>query len=313
MIFLEMSGRAGNQMFRYAFARWLQVQGGMQDMELVIDFSPVLQEKKGEEMPGWEDSLAHFYTIPYRYYEKPGRIWKNETTLTEKAVLSFIRLVDHFLGDRPLKRISWRRHFLPWQNRHGIYQMFVGYDHPYKWAEKKRKLVSGPFECARYCEEIKDILWKEFVPRYPVADKNLELMKRIQETDSVCISVRRGNYLKYPALDVCSKEYFERAALKMQELVQDPVFFVFSDDISWTKENLKLPGEVFYEDGNDPVWEKLRLMYSCRHFIIANSTFSWWVQFLGKDPGKKVIAPDHWYNGEYQPPLYEEGWILSET
>lgn len=313
MIYVEMNGRLGNQMFRYAFARMIQLQGGM-DEPLCFDFKNIFAEEKKGEMPGWEDSLRHFQTVPYTYYEKEGKLIWNETSLWEKAVLGIEMLGDRMFvrGRGANERLKWRRHFLKWQNRRGLYLLFVGYDYPFTWV-KKRKIAAAPFECARYCEEIRETLQKEFTPRYPVLEKNREMMHRIENTNSVCITIRRGNYLQYKALDVCTVGYFERAAEKMKELVEDPVFFIFSDDVEWAKEHLAIDGEVHYESGDDPVWEKLRLMYSCSHFIISNSTFSWWAQFLGKDPQKKVIAPDHWFNGEYQPPLYEDGWILMEV
>lgn len=49
MIYVEMNGRLGNQMFRYSFARWLQVKGNHTDEKLVLDFSNILKEKKRED------------------------------------------------------------------------------------------------------------------------------------------------------------------------------------------------------------------------------------------------------------------------
>lgn len=313
MIYVKMSGRLGNQMFRYAFSRWLQIKGEEPAEALVLDFSNIEKERAKQEMEGWEDSLSHFQVAPYQYYPLGKNLLWEQIGWYEKIVLGFIMAGDRLVGRKgTISRLRWRKKFLPWLNKQGLYLLFTGYDYPFSWV-KGDKILQGTFECARYCEEIRDTLLEEFVPRYPVREKNKELMEKILNTNSVCITVRRGNYQLYSMLDVCTAQYFERAAERIKKLVKDPVFFVFSDEVDWVKENVKIDGEVYYETGDDPVWEKLRLMYSCRHFIIANSTFSWWAQFLGKAEDKVVIAPSRWFNGEYQPPLYEKDWYLEEV
>lgn len=58
-----------------------------------------------------------------------------------------------------------------------------------------------------------------------------------------------------------------------------------------------------------PVYETLRLMYSCKHFIISNSTFSWWGQYLSRNDHKIVISPSKWNNDDFDTPLLEDEWI----
>lgn len=161
-------------------------------------------------------------------------------------------------------------------------------------------ILNGKFEVPEYFEKIRDIFVKEFTPKYPEREQNKELYDIIRSTNSVCISIRRGDFVtnKDIANDfcVCDKTYFERAMAKAKELIPNPTFIFFSDDIQWAKENIPVDVPAYYEKGNDPIWEKLRLMYSCKHFIISNSTFSWWVQYLGRDPHKIVISPDRWWN-----------------
>ena len=85
---------------------------------------------------------------------------------------------------------------------------------------------------------------------------------------------------------------------------------MFSDDIEWVKNNIYTGCVTYYEDGTDPVWEKLRLMSACKHFVVSNSTFSWWTQYLSKSENKIVISPSRWFNNDYESPLIAKDWIL---
>ncbi len=111
---------------------------------------------------------------------------------------------------------------------------------------------------------------------------------------------------------ICPPEYYQQAIKYIQTQVNDPHFFVFSDDIGWVKSHLKIPDPVNYVSNNDiSSQEELLLMSSCKHNIIANSSFSWWGAWLNQYPEKIVIAPKKWFNLETidTRDLIPETWI----
>ena len=112
-------------------------------------------------------------------------------------------------------------------------------------------------------------------------------------------------------------EYYLNAISTIKERLGDPTFFVFSDDIPFVKEYLPQNLAMVFVDHNDDfsAHEDLRLMSSCHHHIIANSTFSWWGAWLNPRTDKMVIAPKHWYNTEdsYYPDLLPQTWLLADV
>jgi len=81
--------------------------------------------------------------------------------------------------------------------------------------------------------------------------------------------------------------------------VSNPTLFVFADNPAWVRANVRLPFPMEIVDVNDGDngHEDLRLMASCRHFIIPNSTLSWWGAWLARYEKKHVVAPANWFSG----------------
>ena len=72
---------------------------------------------------------------------------------------------------------------------------------------------------------------------------------------------------------------------------------MFSDDIAWVKENVGINGTaIFVSDPTINDTSELALMSTCKHNIIANSSFSWWGAWLNQNEKKIVIAPEKWMN-----------------
>ncbi len=99
---------------------------------------------------------------------------------------------------------------------------------------------------------------------------------------------------------ICTPDYYREAIRRVREKVENPVFFVFSDDPDYAREMLGDLGEAVYVTHNTGAesYRDMQLMSRCRHHIIANSTFSWWGAWLDPWPGKTVCAPARWLQGD---------------
>jgi len=137
----------------------------------------------------------------------------------------------------------------------------------------------------------------------PPTSRAAELGARLAGRPVVAIHVRRGDYLEPSGpqrrLFPCSSDYYRRAFAEMARRVPDAGYAIFSDDPAWAAENIRPPGPVVLPAGDPPRTDRedFYLLTRCRHFIIANSTFSWWGAWLGRDGEGTVIAPREWFRG----------------
>lgn len=313
MIYLEIAGRLGNQMFRYAFARKLQKE--LQEKDLIINFHRVDRE----EGTGWEDSLTLFHTQYIADHEGKSVLKCKQMSIRQKMIYLFYRITSFLIRKVTKDEKKFQLRYQKWLSKNGLYWLELGY-YPYQYTKNKSSFyyVYGCFECAKYFDDIRLELLEEFTPKKPEGNKNKALYEKIRNTESVCMSIRRGDFVSDPKFQkkyqVCTPEYYYEAVKKMKEKLPNMNLFIFSDEIEWAKENLNFGDiPVFYEDGTDSVDEKLRLMYSCKHFILSNSTFSWWAQYLSRNENKVVISPSRWYADGKQSDLIEENWLKIEV
>lgn len=162
--------------------------------------------------------------------------------------------------------------------------------------------LEGYWQSYKYFAPYEAQLRNELSFKNPPSEENLDLANKMTGGSSVSIHVRRGDYVSHRATSQIhgskSAAYYTKAIQYLQNEVEAPHFYVFSDDLEWAKNNLGLQGAVTYVSHNTgkSSFEDLRLMSLCRHNIIANSSFSWWGAWLNENQDKMVIYPRKWFN-----------------
>ncbi len=178
--------------------------------------------------------------------------------------------------------------------------------------------IKGYWQSEKYFINIRGILLKEFSPKNPLSDFSQSILENIKKSSpSISLHIRRGDYLlekNQKIHGVCGLDYYESAILEFENQYKNSTFFVFSDDIQWAKDNLKINSNIIWVDGNDSSrnFEDIYLMSYCNHNIIANSSFSWWGAWLNDHKDKKIIAPKAWfYSNQFNVnDLCCQDWVL---
>lgn len=174
-------------------------------------------------------------------------------------------------------------------------------------------LFAGFYQNPQFVEKIECLLRKKIKKDQMLGPFNDELIKLIDGRISVSLHIRRGDYINISKYDVFNGlTYYENAIKLFYPYRNKLIFIVFSNDMDWVKDNLKLPDDVIYVDwnANEDSFKDMILMSKCTHNIIANSSFSWWGAWLNDNPEKIVIAPEFWFKGLHSCNVVPSNWKL---
>lgn len=287
---VSIYGGLGNQMFQYALCVALNHRG----KKTRISFSDFL------------------YYYPH-YGFNLGRAFKIKLPFP-------LNLLNFFLLNCELMyknkfAVYFLRRFITWYHRNlfTTYREKKEFEYDGNVFHQQSSFLVGIWQVESYFKDIKDIINQEFIFKTPKDKKNRELMEKIVNCNSVSIHIRRGDYLSinYERLAIIKDAiYYKNALDYLEKELKDPHFFIFSDDIQWANENLKL-SNCTYVDSNKGKnsYIDMYLMSLCKHNIIANSTFSWWGAWLNKNLDKIVIMPRRWINKDTSPGIFPDEWV----
>ena len=126
---------------------------------------------------------------------------------------------------------------------------------------------------------------------------------------NTCNEINQGLYG-----GICTEMYYAKAITYICNKIDQPSFFVFSNEIDWVKNNVDIPNPTYidFNNGADS-WQDMFLMSQCKHNIIANSSFSWWGAWLNSGQEKLVIAPKKWFNNHEINDIVCESWIKIDS
>lgn len=291
MIKVILQGGLGNQMFEYAAAYALARRN---NVPFALDMS-------------YMDVFGHKSWC--RPYELSVFALHNSCTFTHM----------HYLAVRFLPRLR------TWCRKRGIATL-GRYVFELECLDKAPKcnslILFDYFANAHLFEQYREELLRAFTFAEKPNKANATMLKEIDETDSVAVHIRRGDYLNNANANVFyhpTVEWYRQVMKKMEAQVKAPHYYFFSDDIAWVKEQFADVQNATFVDCNHgkEAYNDMRLMRACKHNIIANSTFSWWAAWLNTNPQKIVIAPKRYYindagNQKYLSRMIPSGWITME-
>lgn len=274
MIIVKLSGGIGNQMFQYAAGRQLAHRN---NALLKLDITHY-------------DRLVLPDGLPYRSFDLS--IFDLELHIATKKEIALFKNVPSPFYKRVLKKIknTWIAHQEIIEPHFNFFPGLLNL--------KGNIYLDGYWQSEKYFKNCEGVIRKDFKIKTTLEKEGFELLEKIRNTNAVCLNVRRQEFAsnRY-ANQFVGEEYIRNAIEQINQKVSSPHFFIFSDELSWCKQNLKLKEEhTFVEEKiyGDKFRDCLYLMTNCKHFIIPNSTFGWWGAWLGNNPDKIVIAPQKW-------------------
>lgn len=278
MVISHILGGIGNQMFQYAAGRALSQKTSQ--LHLV--------------------DLSGFSTYKLHNGYELNRVFNVDV---ESADTKKINQLLGWKSNKFAMKVLRRRQFSWLRGEEFVVEPSLDY-WPGLWDRKNNSYLFGYWQSELYFQKFEGIIRQDFSFRQPLIGKNLVLANEIENTSSISLHVRRGDYISDSAtrsiMDVCSIDYYRKAIKYIVEQVEAPVFFIFSDDIAWVKKELdiKFPCTFVEHNRTEESYIDMQLMSLCRHNIIANSSFSWWGAWLNSNSQKIVVAPKRWFRRE---------------
>lgn len=278
-----LRGGTGNQMFQYAAAKSLAKRLGA---SLILD-TTILRDRT----PRPQITLRSFDLGLFTLTAPESSLSK----AAEKLPVPLLWVGMDILGAKMRQKMGWEQEIREQEEYAFDPSLFETMaEHVRMW---------GYWQHPGYLRGIEEELRRDFSFKDELTGIAKERADEIQAEKhrAVALSVRKGDYVAFANVQKdmqnLGSSYYDTAIHTIQERIEHPLWFVFSDDIPWCKEHLPLGENVRWigeeYKGNNNYGAKLNLLTRFDHAILANSTFAWWGAWLA-NPRGIVLMPKHW-------------------
>lgn len=275
MIVAKLQGGHSNQLFQYAIARRLAIE---HQTTVGLDIS-------------WFKEVPQVDSV--REYELG--CYPLKATIVDPKKLSIVDPRQPMSRkDRFLKKVgASKKIWMHYEQGQGFHDNFL--------TLANNTMLVGFWQTEKYFSDIRDILLKELEPTTPLSKKNKEYLKDIESHTSISVHIRRGDYVTNKDANafhgVLPLSYYKKGIdyIIKNSGRKNVKIFVFSNDLPWCKKNIKFNAPTEFVEGNEHGSDDMRLMKHCQHFVMANSSFSWWGAWLATNKNKIVVTPKRWF------------------
>lgn len=277
MIIIKLQGGLGNQMFQYAFGRCLTLKN---NAKLVLDLSFLLNRPAGVEYTFRNYELNEF-DIKAEICKSKNKIYQN----------FFSKVIGKYKIFRALNFIKFPAIII--QKDFKPLKKYLSLNGNY--------YLDGFWQSELFFNDFESQIRQDFIFKGEIPKQCNQFLSGIKLSNSICLHIRRGDFLKNEETinthGLCTLDYYKKGIEYMRNALDNTVFFVFTDDFHWAKNELQGDNFKFFdfEELQSKSALNLYIMQQCKHFIISNSSFSWWAAWLADGNDKIVIAPKIWF------------------
>ncbi|WP_419169414.1 alpha-1,2-fucosyltransferase [Negativibacillus massiliensis] len=281
MIIAKISGGLGNQMFQYVLIEALKK--AYPKAEFKIDISDY---EKVFAHTGY--SLSKYFNIdmPVASIDEVDGISYIPVQCTrpdiQKGIKKLIATMQYKIALRKRKHLK----------KYNITDYCFNIYNPEVFHLDMRKnwYLNGYWQNTAYFKELQDQLTDLFVFRRKLVGVDQEIAIKMKNQQSVSVHVRRGDYIN-SGFALCGKAYYLEAKKIIEQQVENPVYYFFSDDPAYVEDNFpEFPDKIVIKHSAEDCDYDMQMMACCKHGINANSSFSFWGSAL-KAKGGTVVQP----------------------